>query len=65
MQRMLPFGDDRTQRAEHERALFDRGMRDGERGVGPGAARPEQDIEVERSCTPALAGAAAEARLEG
>src|SRR3546814_13133637 len=32
--------------------------------VGPGTPRPEQDIEIERPRAPALAGAAAEARID-
>src|SRR3546814_10541439 len=63
-QRVLPFGGDRAERAEHEGALCHGGMGNREGPVGPGAARPEQDIEIERECAPTLAGAATEARLD-
>src|SRR3546814_12683714 len=39
-------------------------MRDGQAVVAPCAARPKQDIEVERPRAPALADAAAERRLD-
>ena len=62
--RIAPFGGDGAERAKNEGALGHCGVRDGDVGVAPRAARPEQNIEVERPRAPALAGAAAELRFD-
>src|SRR3546814_7041273 len=60
---ITPARGDLRQGGKNEIAFAKGGVRDGEAAVGPEAPRPYDNIQVERSGTPALTGALAEIGL--
>lgn len=64
-ERVLPFGHDLRCRTKHEAAIPHRRVRDGKLGIigNPNTARPEDDVQIERPRSPALAAAMAAAEM--
>src|SRR6185437_10374758 len=59
-----PARGDCSERAEHEAAVAERGVRDAEAARAPFAAAPQSDVEVEHARAPAPPAPPAESALD-
>ena len=64
MARNFPIGRNLAERIECEQAFGQRSMGNGKRGAQPASARPEQYVEIEHACAPALPASPPEAPFD-